>query len=209
MAKDYATAKAKTDSPNAAKSLSQTLAMWLSTILLIFLFALGLFFLSHQDQFNDKKPMLAQKKQTIQKKRVVAKQTKPRFEFYNLLTTDKSQHHSSASKTDTQDNTPSTAQQQTDTPEQSSKQPSVVDAKPAVDKFYYLQVASFRNADDAETLKAKLTLAGYAVTIKKSVVRDAYWHRVYVGPYSQRDDAAAAQTALRRYRLNGLIRDLS
>lgn len=203
MAKDYAKAKAKTEAPNAAKSLSQTLAMWLSTILLIFLFALGLFFLSHQEQLNGHKThsVVVRKEQKPQPQQVAQKSNKPRFEFYNLLTSDKTQHHQPA-----QTNERAKEDEQAAQAERAPGTTVVETATPTVDHFFYLQVASFQSNADAETMKAKLALAGYAVTIKRTQIRNRYWHRVYIGPYSNKGDAAAAQATLKRYRLKGLIR---
>jgi cell division protein FtsN len=52
---------------------------------------------------------------------------------------------------------------------------------------YFLQVGSFRNAADADTQKAKLALLGLISTIQKVTVDGkATWHRVRLGPYSDR-----------------------
>lgn len=215
MAKDYAAAKKKTESPNDAKSLSQTLAMWLSTILLIFLFALGLFFLSHQDKLNDKKQTSALvKKGSKHKKRIQivqkAKSNKPKFEFYNILTKDK--HAAEAKSTQAKAEVTNHLLESSASKAAAKKIAPVKEVKPVVsnDSFatLYLQVASFRQSDDAETLRARLSLAGYAVKIQKTFIKDFYWYRVFVGPYQKRADAEAAQVTLRKYKLNSLIRKL-
>lgn len=47
---------------------------------------------------------------------------------------------------------------------------------------YILQVASFRNAGDAEQMKARLALLGNVASIQVVTVNDATWHRVRIGP---------------------------
>ena len=47
---------------------------------------------------------------------------------------------------------------------------------------YILQVASFRNADDAEQMKARLALLGNVASIQVVTVNEATWHRVRIGP---------------------------
>lgn len=224
MAKDYATAKVKTSSPTQARSVSQTVAMWVSTILLIFLFALGLFFLSHQDEMHDMKQPLAkiQKRMKPQQKIV----DKPKFEFYNILTAEKAHAEATRAKVNTQERPitrkpdrdeaalqhfqakPRETQRQT-RPQTSSLGAPVREAVPTDAHRYYLQVASFRSTQDAERLKTKLSLAGYHVDIHPGTVNGQTWHRVFVGPYRDKLEAVAAQTTLARYKLRGLIRDLS
>jgi cell division protein FtsN len=49
---------------------------------------------------------------------------------------------------------------------------------------YYLQAGAFRNADDADNLKAQLALLGVEALIQTSEVADkGVFHRVRVGPY--------------------------
>ncbi len=85
-------------------------------------------------------------------------EAKPRFEFYKVLT-------------DKPDATP---------PVKAADKPAV----PAVKEIYYLQAASFSNPDDAEKLKAKLTLLGMEVTVLTATIPDkGVWYRVRVGPY--------------------------
>jgi cell division protein FtsN len=60
---------------------------------------------------------------------------------------------------------------------------SVVDAPPETDTgTYLLQVGSFRQAGDAEHLKARLALIGIVARIQTVDVNQATWHRVRIGP---------------------------
>lgn len=65
---------------------------------------------------------------------------------------------------------------------------------------YLIQVGSFRAADDADGLRAQLTLLGLAASVETVKVNDATWHRVRVGPY---DSAREADGARRRLLENG------
>lgn len=56
---------------------------------------------------------------------------------------------------------------------------------------YLLQVGSFREASDAEQMKARLALLGIVARVQAVTVNGATWHRVRVGPVSgarQADD---------------------
>jgi cell division protein FtsN len=50
------------------------------------------------------------------------------------------------------------------------------------DSVYILQVGSFRQAEDADSLRARLILLGLDAYIKPGEVRGEFWHRVLVGP---------------------------
>ncbi len=51
-----------------------------------------------------------------------------------------------------------------------------------MDRFN-LQAGSFRNANDAEQMKARLALLGLVATIHTVTVNDETWHRVRIGPF--------------------------
>jgi cell division protein FtsN len=48
---------------------------------------------------------------------------------------------------------------------------------------YILQVGSFRNAADAEQMKARLALLGSVATVQTVTVNGKTWHRVRIGPF--------------------------
>lgn len=48
---------------------------------------------------------------------------------------------------------------------------------------YILQVGSFRNAADAEQMKARLALLGSMATVQTVTVNGETWHRVRIGPF--------------------------
>jgi len=106
---------------------------------------------------------------------------KPRFEFYKVLT-------------DKQDATVAA-------PNKAADKPQAVPA-PAAKEIYYLQAASFSNADDAEKMKAKLTLLGMEVKVLTVTIPDkGVWYRVRVGPYKGTEEMNSARSTLK---LNGV-----
>ena len=66
-------------------------------------------------------------------------------------------------------------------------------ATPAGDS-YLIQAGSFRTAEDAEALKARLAMHGMVARIQQVTVNGESWHRVRLGPY---DTARAADSARR------------
>jgi len=65
---------------------------------------------------------------------------------------------------------------------------------------YLIQAGSFRSADDAETLKARLAMLGMVARIQSVTVNGESWHRIRLGPY---ETARAADSARRELRENG------
>lgn len=103
---------------------------------------------------------------------------KPRFEFYKVLT-------------DKQDATVAVPGKTADKPQAA--------AAPAVKEIYYLQAASFSNADDAEKLKAKLTILGMEVAVLTANIPDkGVWYRVRVGPYKGAEEMNSARATLKQ-----------
>jgi cell division protein FtsN len=67
---------------------------------------------------------------------------------------------------------------------------------------YYLQVGSFRNAGDAEARKAELFLLNFTPTVQTVTVDGSQtWHRVRLGPFT---DRRKADQARRRLQDNGI-----
>lgn len=59
-----------------------------------------------------------------------------------------------------------------------------------------LQVGSFQNAADAESLKAQLAFLGLEASIKSAVVNDETWHRVQLGPFASESRLSRAKNLL-------------
>lgn len=61
---------------------------------------------------------------------------------------------------------------------------------------FFLQAGSFRRKDDAEGVRAQITLLGQSVRVESGTVRDETWHRVLVGPFANREQLAQSQKTL-------------
>jgi Cell division protein len=71
---------------------------------------------------------------------------------------------------------------------------------------YILQVASFKNADDAEQLKVELILLNLEAQIEKARIRNGEtWHRVLVGPFLSRSQRETARATLVANRYEALV----
>jgi len=102
-----------------------------------------------------------------------APDSKPRFEFYNIL--------------------PSTEEPVTEQQlKQAAKQPVSQDK-------YFLQAGSFQNPGDADNMKAKLAILGVEATVQSAdIPQKGIWHRVRVGPFSNVDDMNRIRASLQQ-----------
>lgn len=68
---------------------------------------------------------------------------------------------------------------------------------PEVKYTYYLQVGSFKSAEDADSLRAKMILEGYSVRIDKTTTQDNIdWYRVQIGPITSRSKLSRMRVQL-------------
>ncbi|NOY73468.1 MAG: SPOR domain-containing protein [Gammaproteobacteria bacterium] len=75
---------------------------------------------------------------------------------------------------------------------------------------YILQVGSFRNPDEAESLKARLAFMGLQATIQPVTVnKNQRWMRVRVGPFPSFKQAEQVQTRLKRKNITAMLLKLS
>ncbi len=89
-----------------------------------------------------------------------------------------------------------------------SKDELVVDKKAAPDKDsnYLLQIGSFQNKGDAESLRGQVTLLNLSANIETFVDNAGeQWHRVLVGPFANSSKMASAQARLAENRINTLL----
>ena len=70
---------------------------------------------------------------------------------------------------------------------------------------YILQAGSFRNATDAEQMKAQLALLGSMATVQKVTVNGQTWHRVRLGPFNGAREADEMRRMLSDNRIDTLI----
>lgn len=75
---------------------------------------------------------------------------------------------------------------------------------PSAPVAYFLQVAAFRNSNDADVLKAKLLLKAYPAQVKTTQSKS--WYEVWLGPYKSLAQVQSVQVnVLESEHLNGLI----
>ena len=77
--------------------------------------------------------------------------------------------------------------------------------KPEPTTLYYLQAGSFPTRDKADSVRAQILMTGQSVRIEQGVVADKTWHRVLVGPYASQDQVKAAQKTLSASGFNSLL----
>lgn len=107
---------------------------------------------------------------------------KPRFHFYTLLR-------------DSEVIVP-------DTPGTNNKTTLPV----ADDEVFLLQVGSFKNSHDADSLRARLLMLNLSASIETvSPRRNETWHRVLVGPFSDRPELADARSRLSSNGIDSLL----
>lgn len=84
-------------------------------------------------------------------------------------------------------------------------------SKPAPSKErYLLQVASFQQHGEADRLKAQLALIGLQATIQTVEIHGGQtWHRVRVGPFSDRDEIASVRQRLQANGIEAVLLKLS
>lgn len=70
---------------------------------------------------------------------------------------------------------------------------------------YYLQAGSFREAKQADRMKAEIALIGLDVSIQEVQINGDPWHRVRVGPYTSTAKLQAAQRRLRENDIEYLV----
>jgi len=73
------------------------------------------------------------------------------------------------------------------------------------DGTYFLQVGSFQKSEQADRMKAKISLLGLDVDIQSVNVSGERWHRVRIGPYADSAKLGAAQRRLRENDIDYLV----
>lgn len=186
MTRDFA----KKPLSEKSKSGSKT---WLISLFFIVFIILGLVYLMHYKKTVIDNPVPSNKTAEMSKIKP-PKQTEPQFDFYTMLP-----------------ELSLPAPVLNDTKEETSKKKFFQrKKKPATivspsDKQYVLQVASFRHYNDADHMKAQLTLQGHHVTVKKIQQNQTTWYRVLVGPYPSHLSAEKQQTQFKQQKIDSLV----
>lgn len=228
MAKDYGRRKPVRQKSSASKQFFWILASFLVGYLTATVFD----FTSLSTWVNSN--ILAKKEEQKPASAIVAKKAetpKPKFEFYTLLAKDQSGPARLPPPVATipakplvqpvpnqavavTNSPPSTVQVAKATvvgavpiPVKDAK--AIASITPANKGAYLIQVASFKNRQDAERMKATLTLKGFDVSIATASQQNVNWFRVIVGPFGSRIQAEKTQVNLaHNERIHGMIRKM-
>jgi len=68
---------------------------------------------------------------------------------------------------------------------------------------FLMQCASFRNASDAQSLKAKIAFSGFESQVRATKGTTGIWHKVILGPFDKKRDAEKTRHILKRNNING------
>mgnify|MGYP003688753739 FL=1 len=69
--------------------------------------------------------------------------------------------------------------------------------QPILKDKYYLQVGSFKDTEDAESLKAKIAMLGMEAYVQSADLSEkGMWHRVRVGPFTKIDTIKKTRSSL-------------
>lgn len=195
MARDY-------NKKSKPSTTGKTNSPWLLVLFAFFLGYLGgnVFNLSQLTLWIKSQVTSREARQEVQQQPTVAKSKlpKPKFEFYTLLAGEEAKAPV-VSKTATEKMRPPIAKT------------VAIPASPSKEKKenYIVQIASFNKKQDAERMKAELTLKGFSVMIKSVERQKSVWFRVILGPFANRIQAEKAQVAVARSEhVMGLIRKM-
>ncbi|MYB89484.1 MAG: SPOR domain-containing protein [Proteobacteria bacterium] len=85
------------------------------------------------------------------------------------------------------------------------KQPAKQTAPPTHKGGYLLQAGSFKSFNDADSLKARLALLGIEANVQSVDVNNTQWHRVRVGPSSDRQALEQIRMRLRTHQIDTIL----
>ncbi|WP_237059586.1 SPOR domain-containing protein [Microbulbifer sediminum] len=119
----------------------------------------------------------------------------PKFDFYTLLKENEVAVPPPKTKKLIR---PERAPKADDDREEPPREIAVRDERQAADPelVYILQAASFRDASEADKLRAQLVLSNLDVKVEKATDSRGTWHRVLIGPYQSQSRVAKAREIL-------------
>ncbi|WP_235357686.1 SPOR domain-containing protein [Arsukibacterium ikkense] len=68
---------------------------------------------------------------------------------------------------------------------------------------FQMQCGSFRQAEQAEAMRAQIAFAGFTSTVRRTEGSNGVWFRVVLGPYDSRRQATADRNRLQQQNING------
>jgi cell division protein FtsN len=78
------------------------------------------------------------------------------------------------------------------------------DRADAAPSAYQIQAGSFRTFDEADSRQARLALLGIESRVVRAIVDNNIWHRVIIGPLSDREEIARVLRRLREERIDAM-----
>lgn len=185
MTRDYARKAGRHNSTNVRrKSPSrQSLPGWLWLLAGILVGIVATFLLQAPDPAPPEQPTV----KPVEEESGV----KPRFDFYTLLR-------------ETEVIVPDSSLPQVE--EEPTNQSASTPATPTAKEVFLLQVGSFKNNGDADSLRARLLLLNLDASIEMVTPRPGEtWHRVLVGPFTNRTELASARESLSGNGIDSLL----
>ncbi len=70
---------------------------------------------------------------------------------------------------------------------------------------YFLQAGAYKQASDAESVRARVLLLGLQASIQRAEVNGAQWNRVRVGPFAKLDDMNRARIRLADNKIDSTV----
>jgi cell division protein FtsN len=192
MARDY-----KYRANHSKKKPQPTKVAWWKWVLIVFLICLFISFLvflanSAPDNSQKKQPT---KLTSIPKKHKSAKKIpkhqdkkpeEPQFVFYSVLTEEETV----------------VADHEINTRSREEKFGKIKASK------YLIQAGSFREASEADKLKAQLTLLNFHPRVEKAKVKHTVWNRVRLGPYSHPSKVASIKKQLKKSGIDVIVTEI-
>ena len=125
-----------------------------------------------------------------------AAEDKPRFEFYSILP---------ELEVVVPDEPGTPAERPPESEDRPGDAAGTGAPAPAAPGTFYLQAGSFQKADQADRMKARIALLGLDVEIQSVSINGERWHRVRVGPYTEKKTLRSAQQRLRDNDIDYLV----
>lgn len=122
--------------------------------------------------------------------------TQTQFDFYNMLPSKQTVSSTSANTNNNNGMNPNAGLSQPPAIVGNNPTTGLPNATPATSSQWMLQVGAFKNFTQADQLKAQLILAGFSAHISDATVNNVLYHRVWMGPYSNKTKAQADQQKL-------------
>ncbi len=205
-------------------SVSKQLLLVLVCFLLGYLSASVFDFTSLSGWVNTQ--LLAQHSTQATKPIQEAQLPKPKFEFYTLLASERAQTNPQVASVapaavpqPVPVQIPSTNVPMVKSPPAPSTLASAEVTKPLPPRAapsgvtkdgYLVQIGSFKSKQEAERIKASLTLKGFAVNVTMVNQQQVTWYRVVVGPFATRPQAEKIRVSIARSeRIVGMVRKMN